>query len=107
MLARTALRALLDIADQRDRAESTEPNEKADPMENAEQNEPIEPIEHAEPIEPIDKTEPLLPIERNESSDHNDHPGRIVFAVFAVSAGMTPSCRTHGCGTVEPGARHG
>jgi hypothetical protein len=95
------LRALLDIADHRDRAESTEPSEKAEPMENAEQNEPIEPIEHAEPTEPIDKTEPLLPIERNEFSDHSDNPGRIVFA------GMTPSCRTHDGGTVEPGARHG
>jgi len=63
---------LNDIADQRDRAESTDPREPAEPIENAEKNEPMDPIEHAEPIEPIDRTEPLLPIDNTEFVDHKD-----------------------------------
>ena len=41
---RTALGARLDMAENRDRDESTEPTEKAEPIEKAERNEPIEPI---------------------------------------------------------------
>lgn len=101
-LAITPLSPLWDMAENRDRYESTEPSERADPIENAERNEPIEPIEQADPTEPIDRIEPLHPIDRSESSDHNDHRDVIDFA-----ATMTPSSRTRGRGTGEPGARRG
>ncbi len=71
---------LNDIADHRDRAESTDPREPADPIENAEPIEPMDPIENAEPIEPIDRNEPLLPIDNTELSDHKDQREVAAFA---------------------------
>jgi hypothetical protein len=85
------LSPLKDIAENRDRAESTEPREPADPIENAEKNEPIEPIENADPIEPIDRNEPLHPIDKTEFSDHKDHRELVFFA-----SSMRPSFRTSG-----------
>jgi hypothetical protein len=80
---------LNDIADHRERAESTEPREPADPMENAEKNEPMDPIEHAEPIEPIERNEPLLPIDNTEFSDHKDQREVVAFAGCIRSSSRT------------------
>ncbi len=90
------------MAENRDRAESTDPSEKAEPIENAEKNEPTDPIEHAEPTDPIDRNEPLHPIARNESSDHKDHREVPVFAGF-----MTPSSRSQARGTSGTRATRG
>jgi hypothetical protein len=69
---RAVLRALKDIADHRDPADSTEKSESAEPIENAEAMEPIEPIDSVDPIEPIERNDPRHPIDKKESSDHSD-----------------------------------
>ena len=68
----TALRTPADITEERDAAESAEPNEAADPTETAEATEPIEQNERAEPTDPTDMNEPFEAIERKESSDHSE-----------------------------------